>query len=215
MLGTDQPPHITPLSEAPDSARGAHFLITLQTSAPESGTSPLQLFSVTVIFIMQTEPQTQHPQLLLSYDTHCALSSPSQCYFHSLLSDLALLTTSSKPGGFTGWSSSALSTPYSSARPRGALWKTEGLFIHRMLSHWLHALPTDNPILPLLKPPSAENHQAFPGRFSLTLSSKMCRSKMHNGNSNASAKQAVSAPNLPHSKGVCKEELSSQSVLPS
>lgn len=72
MLGTDQPPHITPLSEAPDSARGAHFLITLQTSAPESGTSPLQLFSVTVIFIMQTEPQTQHPQLLLSYDTLCS-----------------------------------------------------------------------------------------------------------------------------------------------
>lgn len=195
------------LSEAPHSTRGTHFLITLQTSVPESGTSLLQLFSVTLMIMMQTEPQTQHPQLLLSYDTHCAVSAPSKCYFHSLLSDLALLTTSSKPGCFEGWSNPALTTAYSSAKPRGALWITEGLFIHRMLSHWLHAIPTDT-TLPLLKLSSAENHQIFSGRFSLTLSSKMCRSKMHNDNSNGSAKEAVSAPNLPHSKGVCKEELS-------
>lgn len=155
---------------------------------------------------MQTEPQTQQPHLPLSYDALLSCKSLFQ-----VLLPLITFRLSSPHHLIKARVLCTLFQPSS----HQAVQDQEGHFIHRMLSHRLRVLPTDNPILPFLKLSASAKPPSFPGRFSLTLSSKICRSKMHNDISDCSAKVAVSAHNLHYNKGVCREELSCQSVLPS
>lgn len=156
---------------------------------------------------MQTQPQTRHPQLLLSHDALLSwkfffqvlfsliifrFSSPhhlikATLFFrlfqprshHSLQQGKTRRGTGNNRGDFYSWYAQSLTACSSYWQTNPA--SSETLFISTTL-------------------------QAFPGRFSLTLSSKICSSKMHNDISNGSAKVAVPAHNLHCKEGLCREE---------